>query len=279
MLTPGVRGNAGCYRPFTVKAPEGSILNCSYPVAVNLRTRTGWYLAPNIFRALAQAAPQQVQSFTGLAVAANIYGQDALGRFYSDMLFCGGGQGGSARGDGRSALLWPTSAANTAIELIESRAPVLVLEKTYVTDSGGAGRHRGGLGQRVRLRKRDDDGLVTLVSIYPEGVNNPIDGLAGGQPGGEALGRVLDDDGRELRNCGTGQLVELRSPAETVELVLAGGSGWGPPEERHPQALALDQQLGLVSEAGSQRDYGLGRTAPPKISSSRSSLSPTPTAT
>ena len=219
MLTPTVRGNAGCYRPFTVKAPGGSILNCSYPVAVNLRTRTGWYLAPNIFRALVPAAPRQVQSFTGLAVAANIYGQDESGRFYSDMLFCGGGQGGSARGDGRSALLWPTSAANTAIELIESRAPVVVLEKAYLTDSGGAGRHRGGLGQRVRVRKRDDDGLVTLVSIYPEGVNNPIDGLVGGQPGGEARGRVLDGQGRELRHCRTGQLVELRTPDEVAELV------------------------------------------------------------
>ena len=256
MLTPTVRGNAGCYRPFTVKAPEGSVLNCTYPVAVNLRTRTGWYLAPNIFRALAQAAPRQVQSFTGLAVAANVYGQDAAGRFYSDMLFCGGGQGGSARGDGRSALLWPTSAANTAIEMIESRAPVLVLEKTYVTDSGGPGRHRGGLGQRVRLRKRDDDGLPTLVSIYPEGVNNPIDGLYGGQPGGEALGRVLDTAGRELRDCGTGELVELKSAREVVELVLAGGSGYGPPEERPEGLLARDRQLGFVSDAGARQDYG-----------------------
>ncbi len=59
MLTPAVRGNAGCYRAFTVKAPEGSILNCTRPAAVNLRTRTGWYLAPVIFRALADAAPSQ----------------------------------------------------------------------------------------------------------------------------------------------------------------------------------------------------------------------------
>ena len=41
MLTPNVRGNAGCYRAFTVKAPEGSVLNCDKPMAVNLRTRTG----------------------------------------------------------------------------------------------------------------------------------------------------------------------------------------------------------------------------------------------
>ena len=66
----------------------------------------------------------------------------------------GGGQGGSAGTDGVSALLWPTSAANTSIELFEQRVPVLVVEKTYVADSAGPGRSRGGLGQRVTLRKR-----------------------------------------------------------------------------------------------------------------------------
>ena len=76
ILSPQVRSNAGCYRPFTVKAPEGSILNCTKPASVNLRTRVGWYIAPNIFRALADAAPAQVQAATGLPVAINIYGRD-----------------------------------------------------------------------------------------------------------------------------------------------------------------------------------------------------------
>ncbi len=60
------RSNAGCYRPFTVELPPGSILNADKPAAVNLRTRTGWYMAPNIFRALSAAAPGQVQAMTGL---------------------------------------------------------------------------------------------------------------------------------------------------------------------------------------------------------------------
>ena len=261
MLTPAVRGNAGCYRPFTVKAPEGSILNATYPAAVNLRTRTGWYLAPDIFQAMAVAAPRQVQAFTGLAVAANIYGQDETGRFYSDMLFCGGGQGGSASGDGRSALLWPTSAANTAIELIESRVPVLVLSKGYVRDSGGPGRHRGGLGQRVRLRKRLQDGLPMLVSVYPEGVNNPIAGLNGGKAGGGALGRVLDRAGVLVKDCGTGELVELTSATDIIELDLAGGSGFGPPSERPAEKLARDVALGFVSEESAARDYGTAKTS------------------
>ena len=51
----------------------------------------------------------------------------------------GGGQGASSRKDGKSALLWPTSTANSSVELFETRVPVLVLEKGYVTESGGGG--------------------------------------------------------------------------------------------------------------------------------------------
>ncbi|MCW4114971.1 hydantoinase B/oxoprolinase family protein [Aurantimonas sp. MSK8Z-1] len=255
MLTPTVRGNAGCYRAFTVQAPKGSILNPTYPAAVNMRTRTGWYLAPNIFTALSGAASHAVQSFTGLPTPTNIYGRDADGRLYSDMLFCGGGQGGSARGDGHSALLWPTSAANTSVELIETRAPLLVLEKAFQPDSGGAGRHRGGLGQRVRLRKRDEDGLDMLVSIYPEGVDNPIDGLFGGKPGGAASGRVLDADGTVLRDCGHGELLTLKRTGEIIEVVLAGGAGFGSPEERNPDDVALDLALGFVTPAHVESHY------------------------
>src|SRR6185312_6704707 len=157
-------GNAGCYRAFAVKAPEGSVLNCDKPMAVNLRTRTGWYIAPNIFTALAKAAPGRVQAATGLPVAINIYGRDAAGQIYSDHLFMGGGQGGSEAGDGVSALLWPTSAANTSVELFEQRVPVLVAEKAYVPDSGGPGRHRVGPRDRASLGKRDAVGLLLFAS-------------------------------------------------------------------------------------------------------------------
>lgn len=137
VLSPGVRSNAGCYRAFDIKLPPHSILNADKPASVNLRTRTGWYIAPNIFRALADAAPGAVQPATGLPHAINIYGHDAAGQIYADHFFTGGGQGASAGSDGKSALLHPTSAANTSIELMETRAPILVLEKSLVTDSGG----------------------------------------------------------------------------------------------------------------------------------------------
>ena len=256
MLTPAVRGNAGCYRPFRVKAPEGSVLNPKRPASVNIRTRTGWYIAPNIFRALADAVPAQVQAFTGLPVAANIYGQTAEGVTYSDLLFVGGGQGASSRHDGKSGLLWPTSAANTSIELFETRVPVLVVEKAYLENSGGPGQQRGGLGQRVRFRKLKQDGQTTLVSVYPEGVGNPTEGLFGGYAGGEARGVVIDPDERLLHDCGTGDLVSLNSPDEIVEIVIAGGAGFGDPKQRNRALVQRDLEDGLISHDAAKNDYG-----------------------
>jgi 5-oxoprolinase (ATP-hydrolysing)/N-methylhydantoinase A len=255
MLTPNVRGNAGCYRPFTVRAPEGSILNCTRPAAVAARTRTGWYLAPAVFRALAQAAPDAVQSPTGLPVAVTVSGLTADGTLYADHLFMGGGQGASAHGDGKSGLLYPTSAANTAIEVFEARVPVLVEEKTFLTDSGGPGRTRGGLGQRVRFRKLHDDGQDTLAALFPEGAKAVLPGLAGGHAGKRAFAGLRAPDGALLRDCGAGELVALKTTREIAEIVFAGGAGFGDPRERPAARVADDVLDGRVSPEAARDIY------------------------
>jgi 5-oxoprolinase (ATP-hydrolysing) len=115
----------------------------------------------------------------------------------------------------------------------------------------------------VVFRKRVDDGEVTLVSVYPEGVGNPIPGLFGGLPGAGARGRVIDAAGETVIDCGTGRLVELADTRHRVEMVLAGGSGYGPPAERDPAALARDIALGLVSPEAARTLYGPVQAAEP----------------
>jgi 5-oxoprolinase (ATP-hydrolysing) len=255
MLTPEVRGNSGCYRPFTVKAPEGSALNCTRPAAVNMRTRIGWYIAPNLFRALAPAIPTRVQAQTGLPVAVTVYGLGGDGRPYNDHLFMGGGQGGSAQGDGKSGLMWPTSAANTPVELFEARTPAVVVEKAYVADSGGPGATRGGLGQVVRFKKRSSDGRPTLAGVYPEGRGLDYPGLAGGKAGGKVRGLVRR--GGDPEDIGTGKLVQLDKGGEEVEVLLAGGAGFGDPRTRPYDAIDRDLAEGYVTAEGAARDYGV----------------------
>ncbi len=256
MLTPEVPGNAGCYRPFSVRAPKGSILNCDKPMAVNTRVRTGWYIAPNLFMALADAMPDRVQAFTGLPCSALFYGVDASDRTYNDHLFQGGGQGGSSHGDGKSGLLWPTSAGNTSIELFETRAPILVLEKAYLADTGGPGRQRGGLGQTIRARLLFDDARPSQVGLYPNGVAVPTAGLFGGKSGALSRAAVRADSAGEVSDVGVGALAILASPNEIAELDLAGGSGYGDPLVRPLEAVQSDLDGGYVTPEGARRDYG-----------------------
>lgn len=254
IFSPEVPGNAGCYRPMAVSAPDHSILNCDRPMAVNMRTRTGWYIAPNIFGALADAAPEKVQAFTGLPSSALFYGVGPDGIFYSDHLFQGGGQGASAHGDGQSALLYPTSAANTSVELFETRVPALVVEKALIADSGGAGRKRGGLGQVISARKLENDGKPCQVGIYPNGVLEQIPGLFGGKAGARSCGRVGPFDG-DAKDVGVGALSTLSTTGDYAELRISGGSGFGDPTTRSYDEVQRDLDEGYVTPDGARREY------------------------
>ena len=256
MLSPEIPGNAGCYRPLTVTAPQGSILNCDKPMAVNTRVRTGWYLAPNVFTALAEALPERVQAFTGLPSSALFYGTEPDGRSYADHLFQGGGQGGSAHRDGKSGLLWPTSAGNTSIELFETRVPILVLEKSYLADTAGPGRQRGGLGQIVRARKLFDDGCLAQVGLYPNGVLVQTAGLFAGRSGTLPGATVRNTRSGDEEGVGIGALVTLTSADEVAELRLAGGSGFGDPLQRPLEAVQRDLDGGYVTPQAARADYG-----------------------
>jgi 5-oxoprolinase (ATP-hydrolysing) len=255
ILTPEVPGNAGCYRPMSVTAPRASIFNCEKPKAVDTRVRTGWYIAPNVFGALADAAPSKVQGFTGIPSSALFHGRAANGEYYSDHLFQGGGQGASDRSDGKSALLYPTSAANTSVELFETRVPVVVVEKAFLPDSGGPGRKRGGLAQIVATRKLFDDKEACQVGLYPNGVKAPMAGLFGGKPGHSGKASITDGDG-VTTDLGVGALTRLSATDQRADLQLAGGSGFGDPWTRRYEEIQHDLNDGYITPDGAFEDYG-----------------------
>lgn len=245
ILTPEIPSNAGCFRPLHVRAPEGSVLNCRYPAAVNQRTQVGWFCGPAVFRALASVLPRRVQAFTGLPVSITAYGREANGVTFNDHIMFGGGQGGSAHGDGRAALMYPTSAGNVPVEMFEQRTPLLVERKELVPDSGGPGMHRGGLGQRMLLRKLYRDEVPVLLNVLPHGVGVRVAGLLGGQAGSTAKFHYRAASATSAN--GASLLMELREISDYVCVESAGGSGYGDPLARPVELLAADLADGYIT--------------------------------
>lgn len=246
VLDPTFPNNHGAYAPIDVRAPAGSFLNSTPPAPVRIRGRTGQYLPGVIFSTLAQAVPERVMGESGQPMWwTQAYFSNDQDKPVAYGFFTNGGQGGRNGKDGLACLAFPSPIATIPVEVVEQESPLLVREKKLRPDSGGAGRYRGGLGQRVVLEARGD---VTLA-LSNERTRFQARGVLGGCPG--AVGKVLHG---EEQVPGKVQL-ELR-PGEQVTLLLPGGGGYGAPEERDASRIEQDIRNGYVTIEGAQRDYG-----------------------
>lgn len=268
LLIPEVPANAGCYRPFTVSAPEGSVLNCSFPAPVGVRHILGYYISPLVIGALAPALPGRARAATGFPTNLSIYGRTKDGSVYNDHAMNGGGGGAWQGHDGVSAILFPTSAATVSVEMMELRTPVVIEAKELVQNSGGPGEFRGGLGQRLRVRKLYPDKLRTLVAVQPEGRFHAAPGLFGGQSGGRC--RVTHfDERRQAQQIPASGAVALFDPREEVVIELTGGAGFGDPGKREISKIQDDLLNEYVSPDAVAQDYGFeaASTMEPAMSS------------
>src|SRR5207248_2126862 len=110
--------------------------------------------------------------------------------------------------------------------------------KELVPDSGGPGRFRGGLGQRIQMRSVAAGSMA--VSFLAERTRIAAPGLFGGGDG--ALGQV-NHNGRPIDP----KLTHVVQPGDLLELVTPGGGGFGPPEGRDPALLEQDRERGYIS--------------------------------
>ena len=173
---------AGSFRPITITAPEGSLLNAKRPAAVaagNVETSTR--IVDVVIGALSQALPSKVPaashgSMNNLAMGSVEYKWD----YYETI---GGGMGASEEGDGIDAVqTHMTNTRNTPIEVMESNYPVRIKQYAVRKDSGGKGFHQGGHGliREFEFLKPANVTLLTERRLHqPWGVNNAAAGEAG----------------------------------------------------------------------------------------------------
>jgi N-methylhydantoinase B len=230
LVDPTVLPNAGLSRPITVTAPSGTVVNCSLPAAVNGRCSTCQRVVDLIFGALAPALPDRVIAATnGANTAALFDGKNPDGSPWIYLETIGGGSGARAGKDGLDGVqVHMTNTSNLPVEALETEYPLTLLRYELVDGSGGAGRFRGGMGLR-RVYRADAD---CRLRVDGSRIRTAPWGLDGGLPGS----RSAFDFGGSNQSLG---MVTLR-PGQVVELVTAGGGGYGDPALRDPAAAEQD---------------------------------------
>ena len=238
--------NAGCYRPVTTVAPEGSVVNARAPAPVVHRIAVTHRLLNAMFGALHQAVPDRIPA----AYYGNSYvctfqtvAEDERREVLVEIEI--GGTGAHPRKDGVNALsAGMHNNSNIPIEMIEAQAPLTITRYVLLPDSGGAGEHRGGLGL---LREwRIDSPRCFFTANMDRFVHAPY-GLAGGTAA--STGRlVLTRDGAESPMPPKSDNVPLQR-GDRIRLETSGGGGFGDPARRSAEAAARDRSLGYVTPA------------------------------
>ncbi|HVC61120.1 MAG TPA: hydantoinase B/oxoprolinase family protein [Acetobacteraceae bacterium] len=251
--------NSGCWRPVTVTAPPGSVVNAQHPSpVVYANHEMSHRIADMVMAALYAITPRTVMAASqGTSAVITFGGTDyRSGERFVSYESVKGGFGARPTKDGINAVASTVSnMSNTPIEIIEMSFPLRVEEYALVPDSGGAGKFRGGLGVRRVWRVLERD---AHAAVCCERTVTPPFGLDGGCAGGPARLTLIPPRGNARRLASKGGFV---APAGSLVVVVAPGSGgYGPPAERDPDALAEDLQDGYVSAAAARREYGSGAT-------------------
>ncbi|MBB6645389.1 hydantoinase B/oxoprolinase family protein [Halobellus ruber] len=237
---PEIQPNQGCYDPVSVVAPEGSLLNPTPPAAVvggNVETsqRVTDVVLAAFSEALPGTVPAQGQGTMNNTIIGSQRGHGGGSGFtYYETI--GGGDGAAPESDGMDGVqVGMTNTLNTPIEALESAYPLSVERYALRPDSGGDGRHRGGLGIERSVTVETD----AVVSLLTERRRHAPQGAAGGEPG--ATGENLID----------GDPVPAKTTVEvdagtTVTVRTPGGGGYGDPDERSAAARDRDRRDGKV---------------------------------
>ncbi len=253
-IAPEVPNNTGSLEPFEITAPEGCILNASRPAPVSVRHVLG-HLVPDVaLGALHKCMPGTVpaegaSALWNIQISARPVQPDQGFESAEMLLFNSGGAGARPSLDGLSATAFPSGVKTMSIEATEHVGPIVVWRKDLRGGSGGAGAHRGGLGQTIEIEPRD--GYEFYFNAMFDRVENPARGRDGGGPG--APGSVALADGTVLRSKGRQKVPS----GSRLVLGLPGGGGYGDPGKRSRDLVKADLEAGYITPQQARADYRL----------------------
>lgn len=256
-LFPDVPINAGCFAPFTFDLPESTFLNAQPPRPVaGCASEVCQRIIDVVLGAFSRAIPDRCYAAPmGTVTNVSVGGEDPERGQYVFYSFIGGGYGGNYLTDGLNNGNPTIALARTqALEIFESRYPVIFKRYALREGSAGAGRRRGGLGVIFEFQLLR--GTAAGSMLGERGRFAPF-GILGGGPGQRARHTfVLDDRDYRPAHITKDENVAL-SAGDSLRLETPGGGGYGDPLERPAEKVAQDVRRGYYDRAAARRDYGV----------------------
>lgn len=254
-LFTDVPANAGCLAPIEFIIPDTTLLGVSAPRPVAGYTETILRVIDVIFGAFAKAAPERANGSPFATInALSLAGWREHGRRWIMFCFFGGGLGGNPEGDGLNHSNNPISTATIPpVEILESLYPVIFTQWALRPDSGGPGKHRGGLGAIYEVEALANDGAE--VFLIGERGKYPPFGVNGGKSA--ALNRfIYETDNGEATPPFVSKVTDIKiRHGQKVRLETPGGGGFGDPATREATKVVRDVRLGYVTREAALRDY------------------------
>ncbi len=248
--------NGGCFRPITIVLPPGTIVNPTYPAPVNARGVGICRMIDAVMGVMSKAVPGKMNA-AGCGHA-NIFlagGEDGRGNRFTGAL--GGplrsGMGARPSKDGIDVADHELSNVfHVPLEVTEKEFPVRYRTMELWTNSGGAGRCRGGLGFRAQVEWLSGR---AILSVRGERHKFQPWGVEGGRSSPVCRTEIVNTDG-SVEHV-PAKIVQPIHAGQTLRYWSTGGGGYGHPFERAPELVLDDVLDGRVSIDEAEKSYGV----------------------
>ena len=251
---PTIPMNAGLMDVVDFILPPRKVVSPQFPATVNHYFPTSHLVYTCVLAALGQFNPSRAVAPSGLGTGAIAVGyaraRSGIPMVQYELMVTS--LGGTSEHDGASVVL-PMNhyTPSTPVEILETEYPVMVRRFDIWRDSGGAGKHRGGVGFVREYEFLDDCIFTVRTSNHSYGAW----GLFGGK-GPSTSRTVINPDRPDREGLGPMETRQLKA-GDVVRLEQSGGAGYGDPRERPVEEVQEDVQSGYISVESAAVDYGV----------------------
>lgn len=252
-----VPNNDGCFKPVTIRAPEGTIVNCSYPAPVASRAVSLFRVEDVVLGVMAQAVPERMigansGQYTMVSVSGFYPGttEPMIGQLGGPVT---GGHGARSTKDGIDVSSHGcVNGTIDALELGEARFPMLFKEMALWPNSGGPGTFRGGLGFYAEVEWTAGD---CNIMLRRERTRFQPWGIMGGYAAPVSRAEHQAADGA-VRGLPAKTIFPLKA-GERLRYWTTGSGGYGSPLERNSSSVLEDLRNGRITADAARSEYGV----------------------